>query len=113
MNISGIEKGLGASYGAKRIDDNEEVYGIGVIKKDDEISYLIQLFQTNDLTDGAPAAAYYISVVTDSIFILEEENVVLENNNLSDNKINGEPVKEYKKENRSFGKRLITPYIDE
>jgi len=29
MDISGIEKGLGASYGARRVD--QEVYGIGVI----------------------------------------------------------------------------------
>ena len=35
MNIYGFEQELGASYGAKRLCDNEDVYGIGIIKVDD------------------------------------------------------------------------------
>ena len=41
INIYGFEQELGASYGAKRLCDNEDVYGIGIIKVDDEKSYLI------------------------------------------------------------------------
>lgn len=41
MNIYGFEQELGASYGAKRLCDNEDVYGIGIIEVDDEKSYLI------------------------------------------------------------------------
>lgn len=55
MNIYGFEQELGASYGAKRLCDNEDVYGIGIIKVDDEKSYLIQCFSTDDFTDGAPS----------------------------------------------------------
>lgn len=75
MIISGLEKELGATYEARRIVDNELVYGIAVIKVDDEKSYLIQRFETDDSTDGTPALAYYISVQTKSVsFIKDEEN---------------------------------------
>ncbi len=113
MDISGIEKGLGASYGARRVDNDQEVYGIGVIKKDNEISYLIQLFQTNDFTDGAPALAHYTSVFTDSIFILSEDDLSLETSDSYDNKTSENTVKQYKKSSCNFGQSLITPLIDE
>lgn len=67
MIISGIEKGLGATYEARRIIDNRLVYGIAVIKIDEEKSYLIQRFETDDFTDGTPALAYYVPVTTYSI----------------------------------------------
>lgn len=67
MIISGIEKELGAIYEAKRIENDELVYGIAVIKIDDNKSYLIQRFETNDSVDCAPALAYYIPVKTKSI----------------------------------------------
>lgn len=72
MIISGIEKELGATYEARRIVDNELVYGIAVIKVDEEKSYLIQRFETDDSTDGTPALAYYIPVITYSIILLEQ-----------------------------------------
>jgi len=72
MVISGIEKELGAIYEAQRIENNELVYGIAVVKVDDEKSYLIQRFETDDFTDGTPALAYYICVKTDSVNLLEE-----------------------------------------
>lgn len=112
MNIYGIEQGLGASYGARKIDDNEEVYGIGIIKVDNEKSYLIQQFSTNDSTDGAPALAYYIAVQTDSIFILNKDDISLEEYNFDNNKTNDTPVKKLKKENYNFGQRIVTPLID-
>lgn len=113
MNIYGIELGLGASYGAKRLCDEEEVYGIGIIKVDDEKSYLIQRFSTNDFTDGAPAQAYYVSVKTDSIFLLNKDDVLLETTNFDDNKINGGPVKKLKKDDYNFGQRIVSPVIDD
>lgn len=72
MVISGTEKELGATYQAKRIENDEVVYGIGIVNDVDDKnkSYLIQLFETNDFTDGAPAMAYYIAVKTDSIIPL-------------------------------------------
>ncbi len=112
MNIYGIERGQGASYGAKRIDVNEEVYGIGVIKVDDEKSYLIQRFSTNDFTDGAPALSNYVTVRTDSIFLLSKDDVLLETDNFGDNKTNDGPVKTLKKEDHNFGQRIVSPIID-
>ena len=73
MIISGLEKELGATYEARRIADNELVYGIAVIKVDDNKSYLIQRFETDDSTDGTPALAYYIPVKTYSVILLEED----------------------------------------
>ena len=113
MNIYGTERGLGASYGAKRICDNEEVYGIGIIKVDDEMSYLIQRFSTNDFTDGAPALAYYVSVQTDSIFLLNKDDVLLGTDNFDNNKTNDGPVKKLKKEDCNFGQRIVSPIIDD
>lgn len=72
MIISGIEKELGATYEARRIVDNELVYGIAIIKVNEEKSYLIQRFETDDFTDGTPALAYYIPVRTDSVISLED-----------------------------------------
>lgn len=74
MTIYGTEKCLGAMYEAKRIENDEVVYGLGAIKVDDEKSYLIQMFETDDFTDGVPARAYYVAVRTDSISKLEEED---------------------------------------
>lgn len=111
MEIFGIEKGLGASYGAKRIMDNEEVYGIGVIKVDEETSYLIQSFLTNDGTDGAPALAYYVSVQTDSIFLLSKDDVVSETDILEDNQTNDGPVKRLKIGDSNFGQQIVPPFI--
>lgn len=116
MNIYGTERGLGASYGARRIENNEKVYGIGIIKVDDKKSYLIQQFSTNDFTDGAPALAYYVAVQTDSIFLLNKDDVLdvlLETDNLHDNKANDGPVKRLTKEDYNFGQRIVTPFIDE
>ncbi|MDE6292655.1 MAG: hypothetical protein K2L98_03125, partial [Bacilli bacterium] len=62
MVIFGLEPSLGASYGGKRIENDEEVYGIGIIKVDEEKSFLIQQFNTNDGVDDAPALAYYVGV---------------------------------------------------
>ena len=72
MIISGLEKELGATYEARRIMDDEVVYGIAVIKVNDEKSYLIQRFETDDMTDGTPALAYYIPVKTHSVILLEK-----------------------------------------
>lgn len=72
MIVLGLEKELGATYEARRIVDNELVYGIAVIKVDDEKSYLIQRFETDDSTDGTPALAYYIPIITCSVIHLEE-----------------------------------------
>ena len=44
MVISGIEKELGAIFEAKRIEDDNLVYGISIIKVDSNKSYLIQRF---------------------------------------------------------------------
>lgn len=74
MQIFGLEKGLGARYEAKKIEDNELVYGLAVIKVDDEKSYLIRLFETNDFTDGAPALAHYVAVKTNSVHLLEDDD---------------------------------------
>ena len=73
MIISGLEKELGATYEARRIIDNELVYGIAVIKVNEEKSYLIQRFETDDYTDGTPALAYYIPVKTYSVIFLEQD----------------------------------------
>lgn len=113
MNIYGIERGLGASYGAKRICNDEEVYGIGIIKVDDNMSYLIQSFLTNDFTDGAPAQAYYVAVQTDSIFLLDKDDILLEATSFDSNKTNDDSVKILKKENCNFGKRIVSPIIDD
>lgn len=113
MNIYGIERGLGASYGARKIDDNEEVYGIGIIKVDDEKSYLIQKFLTNDFTDGSPALAYYVAVQTDSIFLLNKDEALLEITNFDDNKTNDGLVKKLKSEDYNFGKRIAPPIIND
>lgn len=56
-----------SSLKANRIENDEIVYRIGVIYIDEDISYLVQLFETNDFTDGAPGMAYYIPVKTDSV----------------------------------------------
>lgn len=72
MKIFGLEKGLGAKYEAKRIEDDELVYGLAVIKVDDEKSYLIRLFETDDFTDGVPALAHYVAVKTNSVTPIEE-----------------------------------------
>lgn len=74
MIISGIEKGLGAVYEAKRLENNQLVYGIAIIKVDNDKSYLIQRFETNDFVDGAPAQAYFIAVKTNSIILVEDED---------------------------------------
>lgn len=113
MNIYGIERGLGASYGARRIYDNEEVYGIGIIKVNDEKSYLIREFKTNNFTDGAPALAYYVAVYTDSIFLLNKDDVLLEMSNFDDYKTNDGPVRKLKKEDCNFGRNIVSPIIDD
>lgn len=74
MQIYGLEKGLGAKYEAKRIEDNEVVYGLAAIEVDDEKSYLIRLFETDDFTDGVLALAHYVAVWTNSISKLEDED---------------------------------------
>lgn len=80
MTIYGTEKDLGAMYQAKRIENDEVVYGLATIKVDDEKSYLIQLFETDDFTDGVPARAYYVAVRTDSITsLLKDEEDVCQN----------------------------------
>ncbi len=73
MQIYGLEKGLGAKYEAKRIEDNEVVYGLATIEVDDEKSYLIRLFETDDFTDGVPALAHYVAVWTNSVTEIEDE----------------------------------------
>jgi len=81
MTISGLFIELGATYEAKRIENDETVYGIGVIKVDEEKSFLIQSFETNDFVDCAPAMAYYIPVKSNTIIsyndfdIKNKENV--------------------------------------
>lgn len=102
MKIYGIEQDFGASYGAKRIFDNEEIYGIAIIKVDDEKSYLIQRFETNDFTDGAPALAYYTAVQTESIFLINKDDT-----------FNDNPARKLKKENSNFCQNLISPIIDD
>ena len=67
MVITETEKELGACVGGMSVDSDEMVYGVGVVKKDAEISYLIRRFETNDFTDGAPAMAYYLPVRTNTI----------------------------------------------
>lgn len=74
MQIFGIEKGFGAKYEAKRIYDEEIVYGLAVIEVDDEKSYLIRLFETDDFTDGVPARAHYVAVKTNTVTLLEDED---------------------------------------
>lgn len=73
MVIQGMEKELGAIYEARRIEDNSKVYGIAIIKVDEEKSYLIQRFETDDFTDGVPALAYYVPVTTSSVKFIKEE----------------------------------------
>jgi len=73
MVIQGVEKELGAVFEAKRIEDNELVYGIATIKVDSKKSYLIQRFETNDSVDCCPAFAYYVAVETSSIRLLNED----------------------------------------
>lgn len=111
MVIFGLEPGLGASYGGKRIENNEDVYGIGVIKVDEEKSFLIQQFCTNDGVDDAPALSYYVAVQTSSIYMLSEEEV-LEHESFLEEDIpsEGENVKKLTKENESFGQRIISPF---
>ncbi len=111
MDIYGSEKGLGASYRAISICDKEEVYGIGIVKVDDTKSYLIQQFSTDDFTDGTPALAYYVAVYTDSISLLNEEDVLIETTNF-DNESKDNSVKKLKKENCRFGQLVIYPFID-
>lgn len=106
MNIYGIERGLGASYGAKSISDDKVVYGIGVIKVDDEKSYLIQQFLTDDLTDGAPAQAYYVAVQTESVFLLDKDDELSETDDFDDNKTDDGPAKSLK-----FGPKIVSPAI--
>lgn len=80
MEIYGLEKGLGAMYQAKRIENDEVVYGLATIKVDDEKSYLIQLFETDDFTDGVPARAHYVAVRTNTIIsLLEDEEDACQN----------------------------------
>ncbi len=67
MTIYGSEKCLGAKYEAKRIENDEVVYGLAAIEVDDEKSYLIQMFVTDDFIDGVPARAHYVAVRTASI----------------------------------------------
>lgn len=67
MVIQGLLEELGATYEARKIADDELVFGVGVIKVDENKSYLIQRFETDDMTDGVPALAYYAAVKTDSI----------------------------------------------
>lgn len=120
MVIFGLEPGLGASYAGKRVENDEKVYGIGVIKVDEEKSYLIQQFNTNDGVDDAPALAYYVAVQTDSIYMLSEdekllaempEDEVSEEMSLDEGTpSNDESVKKLTKENENFGKRIITPF---
>lgn len=76
MVIQGIEKELGAVYEARRIVDDSLVYGISVIKVDEEKCYLIRRFETDDFTDGVPALAYYAAVKTSSIRLLNEDEKI-------------------------------------
>lgn len=108
MIIFGLEPGLGASYAGRRIVDDEEVYGIGVVKVDEEKSYLIQQLRTNDDVDGAPAFADYVAVQTDSLYILSEEDIVDYDEPLEEAKSEEEAPKKLTKEN--LGKRLISPF---
>ncbi|MDE6142229.1 MAG: hypothetical protein K2G03_06460 [Bacilli bacterium] len=111
MVVFGLEPGLGASYSGNRIENDEKVYGIGVIKVDEEKSFLIQQFCTNDGVDDAPALSYYVAVQTSSIHILSEEEV-LEHQRFLDEGIlsNDDDVKKLTKENESFGQRIISPF---
>lgn len=72
MVISGIEKELGAIFEAKRIEDDNLVYGISIIKVDSNKSYLIQRFETNDSVDCSPGLAYYATVKTSSIKLIQD-----------------------------------------
>lgn len=67
MVIQGLEKELGAIYQANRIENSEIAYGIAVIVADEEKSFLIQRFETNDSVDNAPGMAYYVAVKTKSV----------------------------------------------
>ncbi|MBE6146836.1 MAG: hypothetical protein E7168_00720 [Firmicutes bacterium] len=60
------------------MEDNQVVFGVGVIKVDDEKSYLIQLFQTNDSVDSSLAMAYYSVVKTNSIISFNDFDVQLD-----------------------------------
>lgn len=108
MIIYGLEPGLGASYAGRRIVDNEEVYGIGVVKIDEEKSYLIQQLRTNDGVDGAPAFADYVAVQTDSLYILSDEDIVDYDEPLEEEKAGEEPSKKLTKEN--LGEILTSPF---
>ena len=68
-----MQKELGAIYEARKIVDNEVVYGISIIKVDDEKAYLIQRFEIDDMTDGVPALAYYVPVQTKSVSLIKDE----------------------------------------
>ncbi len=109
MNIYGFEQELGASYGAERLCDNEDVYGIGIIKVDDEKSYLIQCFSTDDFTDGAPARAYYVVVKTDSIFLLDK----LEDTSFDENNLDNGSVKKLKMEGFNLVQRIMSPIVED
>ncbi len=111
MVIFGLEQGLGASYAGRRIENDEEVYGIGIIKVDEEKSFLIQQFNTNDGVDDAPALAYYVAVKTDSLYMLNEEDELEHERFLEgETQPNDEPIKKLTKENASLGQRIITPF---
>ena len=71
MLIQGLEKELGATYQANRIENDEITYGIAVIVADEEKSFLIQRFETNDLVDNAPGIAYYVAVKTESVSLIK------------------------------------------
>lgn len=111
MVIFGLEPGLGASYAGKRIENDEEVYGIGVIKVNEEKCYLIQQFCTNDGVDDAPALSYYVAVKTDSIRMLSEEEELEHERFLEgDTPSEGEFVKKLTKEHENLGQRIISPF---
>jgi|GEM_PF-6597603 hypothetical protein len=76
------------------------IYGIGIIKVDDEKSYLIQYFSTDDFTDGASARAYYFVVKTDSIFLLDK----LEDTSFDENNLDNDSVKKLKMKEFNLGK---------
>ena len=79
MVISTNQEQLGEPcIAAKRYDNGETVYGVGFVRQDDEISYIIRRLETNELTDNLPEMATAIAfperVHTDSIVYLEQIN---------------------------------------
>ena len=54
-------------FTAKRIIDNQIVYGMGVLYVDESKAYLIDHFEQNISVDGAPCYCYYQAVIPETV----------------------------------------------